>query len=273
MSDDVPEPATEGGRAALAALLAEPGATLIALDFDGTLAPIVERPEDARAHPRAGVVLRRLTQRVGAVAIVTGRPAADVVRLGGLEAVSGVEVRGHYGLQRWADGELDSPAEDAAVGRLREPLGALVAAAPPGTALEDKGHSLAVHTRRAADPAGTLDALRPELDRLAAESGLEAVPGRHVVELRPRGTDKGGALRELVEDRGARVVVVAGDDVGDLPALRMVRSLAESGVLGLVVCVDSAESPAELRDAADLVVDGPDGLMDWLAALADSLGI
>ena len=93
------EPATAEGRLGLAALLAEPARSVVAVDFDGTLAPIVERPEDAR--PAAGAVeaLVALAGSVGRLAVVTGRGAEDVVRLGGLDRVDGLRVLGHYGLE------------------------------------------------------------------------------------------------------------------------------------------------------------------------------
>ncbi len=154
---------TKRGREAYDRLVADPSHGLVALDFDGTLAPIVPRPEDARALPGAAAILTRLAARVRRVAVVTGRPAADAVAFGGLDAVPGLVVLGHYGLERWADGRIDSPADHPGVAVAREALRALVAPAPEGTHLEDKGHSLAVHTRNTDDPAGTLAGLRAEV--------------------------------------------------------------------------------------------------------------
>ena len=74
-----PVPRTEAGRAGLAALLRAPGRALIALDYDGTLAPIVTDPADARPHPAAVAALRRLAPLVGTLAVITGRPARAAV--------------------------------------------------------------------------------------------------------------------------------------------------------------------------------------------------
>ena len=257
-------PTTDAGRDALAALRAEPDRALVALDYDGTLAPVVERPEDAVPAAGAAEVLEALAARLGRVALVTGRPAEVVVALAGLHALPGLVVQGQYGLERWEQGRTRRPDPLPGVARLRDQLPALVEA--EGASLEDKGLSLVVHTRRAPDPAGALERLRPELAALAAEHGLEAHPGRLVVELRPPGQDKAGALRALC-DPAPSAVVFAGDDVGDLPAFDAVEQLRAEGVPGLLVCSASDEGPPALRQRADVVVDGPDGVVQLLRAL------
>jgi trehalose 6-phosphate phosphatase len=268
----VPRPRTEAGQAGLAALLADPRHALIAADFDGTLAPIVARPGDARAHPGAVPALTALAGVVGTVAVITGRPAADAVTLGGLAAIPGLVVMGHYGGQRWQDGELADVPPPPAVEAARAALpGVLRAAgAPEGTWVEDKGHAVAVHTRGAADPEGALGRLRGPLGELAERLGLAAEPGRLVIELRPPGVDKGAALTGLAGERAARSVVFCGDDLGDLPAFAAVRALRAGGVPGCAVASASTESP-QVADAADLVVAGPDGVVDLLTALAARL--
>jgi trehalose 6-phosphate phosphatase len=249
----------------LAQARAHPGETLVALDFDGTLAPIVDRPEDAYAHPDAANVLADLGAAGFRLAIVTGRPVADVLRLGaGFDAIPGLLICGHYGLEGWADGELSAPDEHPAIAAARSAVREVVDAAPAGVSIEDKGRSVAVHTRTAADPAATVADLESRLNAIAAAHDLEVVPGRFVLELRPAGVDKGAALRDLVAELGAGVVVFAGDDLGDLPAVAALRS---TDVAAFVVCSDSPEAPAELRDAADLIVDGPVGVLAFLRAM------
>ncbi|WP_051426448.1 trehalose-phosphatase [Jiangella gansuensis] len=241
--------------------------TLVALDFDGVLAPIVPRPEDAVALPETAGVLTAVAARVAKVAVVTGRPAADAVRLGGLFEVPGLSVLGHYGLERWENGRLSTPGADDGVDSARRRVTEL-AAARPGVTVEDKGHSVALHTRNAPDPAAALAELRPQADAVAAAAGLQVTPGRFVLELRPVGMDKGVAIRALVAETGASAVVYAGDDLGDLPAVAAVRSLAGDGVVGVVVCSDAEEASAELRAAADVVVPGPPGVQALLRELA-----
>jgi trehalose 6-phosphate phosphatase len=268
----VPRAATADGQAGLDAILANPGHALIATDFDGTLAPIVADPAAAAPSPGAADALARLAASVGTVAIVTGRRAADAVALGGFGDIKDLIVLGHYGGERWPGGELTAAAAPDGVARVRRELPGVLAAAaaPAGTKIEDKGTALAVHTRQAADPEAALARLREPLAALAADAGLALEPGRLVLELRPPGVDKGTALRRLAAERAARAVLFCGDDLGDLAAFAAVRALRADGVPGCTVCSMSPETP-QVADAADLVVDGPAGVVDLLRALGDAV--
>lgn len=245
-------------------LRARLGGAVVALDYDGTLAPIVARPADAVAAPGAVEVLAALAARVHTLALVTGRPADVVVALGGLAHVPGLVVLGQYGAQRWSAGEVTAAQELPGVAQAREELPALLA--PEGADLEDKGLAVVVHTRRAPDPAGALERLAGPVGELAAATGLEVHPGRFVLELRPPGYDKRSALLSLCEPLPA-AVLFAGDDLGDLPAYDAVDELRGRGVPGVLVCSGSAEGPAELRERADVVVDGPPGVVELLRSL------
>ncbi|WP_225447698.1 trehalose-phosphatase [Streptacidiphilus sp. P02-A3a] len=274
----IPEPRTTAGAAGLAALLEEPARAVVALDFDGTLAPIVANPERAYAHPGAVDALARLAPRLAAVLVLTGRPAETAVRLGGFAGATGLDrliVLGHYGLERWdaATGALRAPEEHPGVTALRAQLVELPL--PEGARIEDKGHSLAVHTRRAADPAAALAALDAPLRALADRNGLAVEPGRMVLELRPPGMDKGVALTSALRELDAGSVLFAGDDLGDLAAYAAVEELrADAALPGLLVCSAPATGEARvaaLADRADLVVPGPDGVVALLTALAEQL--
>jgi trehalose 6-phosphate phosphatase len=268
VSGGLPTPRTSEGRAGLAAILAGPGTSMIAMDFDGTLSPIVADPAAARAQPAAVPALRRLSGRAGTLAVITGRPAGQAVELGGLDQVPGLIVLGHYGSERWHDGRLESPPPPPGVAQARERLPALLAAAGAADArVEAKDRAVAVHTRNTADPAGTLARLKDPLAELADGTGLVCEPGRLVIELRPPGTDKGAALRGLVEERSARAVMFCGDDLGDRPAFAAIRELRAAGHPGLTVCSASGEV-TQLAEEADLVADGPGGIAALLAALA-----
>jgi len=269
----LPVPVTGEGRAGLAALLADPGQALVALDFDGTLSPIVADPAAARAHPGAVPALRQVAAVIGTLAVITGRPAASAVDLGGFEAVPGLVVLGHYGLERWSDGALESPPPPPGVEAARAELPGLLAGAgaSDGTRIEDKGHAVAVHTRQAADPQAALERLRDPLADLATRHGLAVEPGRMVIELRPQGMDKGQALGTLVQQRRPSAIMFCGDDLGDVAAFDAVRALRGKGMPGLTVFSGSAEVTA-LAEAADLVVDGPDGVVALLASLAAAAG-
>ena len=264
---------TDEGQAGLDAIVGDPANALIASDFDGTLSPIVADPAAAFAAPGAANALARLAASAGTVAIITGRPAAEAVALGGFAGVGGLIVLGHYGAERWQAGVLTAaPAADGVAVARRALPGVLEAAgADGGTRVEDKGSALAVHTRRAADPETELSRLRAPLAALASETGLALEPGRLVLELRSTGIDKGAALRSLIAERKARSVLFCGDDLGDLAAFAAVSGLRAEGIPGCTVCSGSAESP-RVAEAADLVVDGPSGVVDLLSALADAVG-
>ncbi|MCG6495045.1 trehalose-phosphatase [Kitasatospora sp. A2-31] len=267
---------TDAGRAGLAEILRAPQDAVVALDFDGTLAPIVADPASARAHPDAPGALAALAPRVGSIVVVTGRPAALAVEYGGLDALTGVVVLGHYGAERWEAGELTAPPVHPGVERARAGLPGVLAesGAPAGTWVEDKGRSLAVHTRRTEAPEETLALLRAPVEALAEAHGLVVEPGRLVLELRPPGVDKGAALTGYLRERGARSVLYAGDDLGDLAAFDAVERLRGEGMAGLLVCSGTVgDAPVkELADRADLVVAGPAGVVELLTELGTALG-
>ena len=269
-----PRAVTPAGKAGLDALLADPGRALIGTDFDGTLAPIVAEPSAVRAHPGAVPVMARLARAIGTLTVITGRPAAEAVGYGGLDAVPGLIVLGDYGRQRWQDGTLAQPDPPPAVQAARQALPGVLSRAgvPDGIWVEDKVHAVAVHVRRSADPELALRVLRGPLDDLAARLGLSADQGRMVIELRPPGMDKGTALIGLVRERAADPVVFCGDDLGDLPAFAAVRALHAEGILGCAVASASAESP-QVAEQADLVVDGPGGIVALFDAIAADLGV
>lgn len=263
---------TRAGREGLDAIVANPRGALLAFDYDGTLAPIVDDPARAVPHPDIVPALSELAGRVGTVAVVTGRPAQVAVDLGGFAAAPGLErlvVLGHYGLERWdaATGEVQTvPAADG-LAEARAALPGLLGSLGFGAAdVEDKGLSVAVHVRRLADGEHAVGRLDEPLRTLANRCGLVAEPGRRVIELRPPGMDKGQALRGLVARTGSRVVAFTGDDLGDLAAFDEVERLRKSGVAGLLVCSGSVEEPA-LAERADLVVDGPAGVSALLRFL------
>ncbi|MFF2847031.1 trehalose-phosphatase [Streptomyces sp. NPDC058001] len=273
----LPTPVTAAGRDGLDVLLTHPDRAVIGLDFDGTLAPIVADPEQARAHPGAVPALAALAPLVRSVAVITGRPPDIAVHNGGFAGVPGLEhlvVLGHYGAERWdaVTGTVTAPPPHPGVAAARAELPGFLetVGASRGIWIEEKGRAVAVHTRRADDPQAAFDALREPLGRLAARHGLIVEPGRLVLELRPPGMDKGVALTEYVRSVGAACVLYAGDDLGDLPAFAAVEKLRSDGVPGLLVCSGNAET-TEVADRADLVVDGPAGLVSFLATLAQTI--
>lgn len=244
---------------------------VVALDFDGTLSPIVADPTTSRPAEGAVAAMVELAERGVRVVVITGRDARTVLNLGGLESVPGLTVAGVYGAETWADGELDSMPTPGAMTALRERLPALVAehTVDPELWVEDKRLSLVVHARRTADPDAAIASVRAPVTALADELGLEIHDGREVLEVRLPGYDKGTALRRLAV--GAAAVLFAGDDLGDLPAFEVIRQLRAEGRRAWGVAVGSAMSSVEVPevvDAADLTVAGPDEMVNLLRAIA-----
>jgi len=233
----------------LTPLARAPGRTALVLDVDGTLAPIAPRPELAAVPPGTRHELARLVDRYLLVACVSGRAGEDARRLVG---VGGIVFVGNHGL------ELDPRAEELAaeISRFREAVGLPV---------EDKTLSLTYHYREAEDEAAALEELEEVAARAAAE-GLDARWGRKVLEIRPRvSVNKGTAVRALLERSGARLGLYAGDDMTDLDAF---SGLAGAGLEHAIrVAVASEEGPRELRDAADVVVAGPEEMAALLRLL------
>ena len=263
------------------ALVSAGSGLIVALDFDGTLSPIVEDPTQARIHPEAGEVLVELARQVMAVAVVTGRPARQVLDLGGLEAVgdavaeAGKElyVFGQYGNERWSSGarRIVGPRPPQGLATFLRDLPRLLREADAAEAyVEEKGLAVAVHTRRLADPEAAFQRLLPVLSDRAEAHHLVVEPGRNVVEVRAGGMDKGLVVDKLITELGAKAFLFAGDDLGDVDAFETVRAYAGQGLATLLVCSASDEESA-LVPLADVVVHGPDGVLGLLRRLSEDL--
>jgi trehalose 6-phosphate phosphatase len=255
----------------LAPLRERPREAAVLCDVDGTLAPIVARPEDARLLDGAREVLEALRGRVGLLGFVSGRGLADVERLVGLD---GCAYAGNHGMELHLPGERPRLADGVAA---HVPaIAAFAATWPPerlavgGLRLEEKGATLSVHARGAPDP-GAAELLLREVAREAGEHGLVTTSGREVLEVRPPvRVDKGTAATALLAGAGARTALYVGDDRTDADAWRALRALRDRGLLegAVALAVPSAEVPAEVRAAADAEVDGPAGALDALRLLA-----
>lgn len=235
---------------------------LIALDFDGTLSELV--PDPTQARPVAGAVeaLVGLAGRGARIAIVTGRDARTVLALGDLARIPDVVVSGLHGAETWQAGRLQTRDEPAGLAELRNLLPPLL---PDDVWLEDKRLSLVLHVRRAKSPESRLVELNRRVPDLVAAHGLEAHPGKQVIEIRIPGLSKATALADLLTD-STPAALFGGDDLGDLPGVGAVRAWAErTGRPSLTVAVGAA---AELRAVTDLQLDGP---ADLAALLTDLL--
>ena len=236
--------------ALLEQLTSAPADTGVFLDFDGVLAPIVARPEDAYPPEATRVELRRLVDRYGLVAVVSGRAGDDVsARVG----VDGIIYVGSHGL------ELDRQAA-----RWRQQIVDFASAAPwPQAEIELKGLSVAFHFRSTTDEAASVRELEALADT-AREDGLVARFGRKVLEvLPPVGSNKGTAVRHLLTGAGLSRALVAGDDTTDLDAFRAVDELEHK----VRVAVQSPESPTLLAEHAELVLSSTEEFLELLRGL------
>ncbi len=228
-------------------LAAEPAAAALLLDVDGTLAPIVARPEDARVPGPTRQELRRLHARYGLVACISGRPSPDAERVVGVPELTYV---GEHGLEL-ADG---APAWAAAVAAFAD------AEVRPS---ERKQLTVSFHYRTDPDERAAVRELEAVAGRARA-AGLVPCWGRKVLEIRPPlEAHKGTAVRALLERAGLHRALYAGDDTTDLDAFAVLAELE----LGVKVAVVSEEGPPALAEAADLAVRSPDELLAVLRSL------
>jgi trehalose 6-phosphate phosphatase len=232
---------------ALAALAADPSSAALFFDVDGTLAPIVATPEDARVPDTTRSELRRLAARYALVACVTGRTGEVARAIVGVPELTYV---GEHGL------ELDAEADG-----WRERIRSFGARAP--WPVEEKPLSAAFHYRTAPDQ----DAARRQLEQVEADATAEGFRtrwGRLVLEvLPPIEASKRTAVEHLLARSRLRRALYAGDDTTDLDAFAALDGLE----LGIRVAIASAEAPPALRERADVVLPSPAALAELLAEL------
>jgi trehalose 6-phosphate phosphatase len=233
--------------------LAGAGTLLVASDYDGVLAPIVNDPAKAFPLPAAIDALTELaTLPATSVALLSGRALVDLARLSGMRGEA--LLVGTHGVE-FDDGFAIPPDAAELRDRLLAELRPTVSAVP-GAALEEKIASVAVHVRNA-DP----DAGEKLLAAVAAGPGswpgVHSTAGKKVLELAVVETSKGTALDELRSRTGAEVVLFAGDDVTDEKAFAALRP----GDVGVKV------GPGETR--AEYRVDDPEQMVGLLSLLAE----
>jgi trehalose 6-phosphate phosphatase len=253
-----------------AALAASLPAALVALDFDGTLTPISPHPDDARPLPDAITLLRDLRATGAAVAVVTGRSVASLLRLSGFGDVPGLVIYGTHGVERWEAGELRAPPAPPGLDELRQSLPGLLAGLTqePDLWIEDKKLSLVIHARLTPDPDAVLEQLEAPVRAAAAAAGLGVRPGKEVLEICIPGIDKGTALHELLVP-GTSAACYAGDDLGDLPAFTEVKAWAQrTGRPSLTIGV-GPEAEGPIAGTTDVSVPDPQHLIALLRQLVE----
>jgi trehalose 6-phosphate phosphatase len=250
----------------------DPARAAIFCDIDGTLAPIVRRPEESHVREETSRLLGRLARTYGCVACVSGRPVAEARRLVGVGAIT---YAGSHGAEILFPGTQRPTIPSAFAswqGRVRrfvtdrENLRELKQLR---IRIEDKGPINAFHWRDVPDESAAETWLQGVAQEAQAE-GFDIHWGRKVLEIRPPvPVDKGQAVRTIVESTGVGAALYGGDDVTDLDAFSALDSLAAEGILEatLRVGVRSDEGPAAIVERADLVVDSVPGMVDVLAAL------
>ena len=223
------------------------------LDADGTLAPIAARPDLASVLPQARTELARLTGRYGLVSVVSGRSDDE---LAALVDVTGVRYVGLYGMAG------ARPVSRSLLSRVE-----IVVRPVAGAWIEPKGVSVSVHLREATDPDEAEATLAPLLESVARGAGMELIRGKRTLELAPAGPRKGAAVERLVREAELEAALFAGDDLPDLDAFGALGRLAREGIRTAAVAVDGPETPDALLAAADLIVEGPEGLAALLRTL------
>jgi trehalose 6-phosphate phosphatase len=270
----VSAPTAEALAEALRPLTHAPRHAAVFCDIDGTLAPIVQRADEAKVSDATSRLLAAIARRYGCVACISGRSAAEARRIVG---VGGIVYVGTHGVELLSPGssrpELD-PEVAAWAGRVR--AFARDSDSPElrrlRVRIEDKGPISAFHWRGAPNEPAARE--RVEAIAAAAEQGGFSVHwGRKVLEVRPPvPIDKGQAVRKLVERHPVRSALFAGDDVTDLDGFDALDRLVSDGTLEQAVRVGltSDEAPPEIIERADLVVDGVAGFRSVLQTLATS---
>ena len=268
----MPVPPVETISEALRPLTERPDEAAVLCDIDGTLAPIVERAEEATVPEATSRLLGRIARRYRVVACISGRAAAESRRIVG---VGGIAYAGSHGAELLLPGQGQAelvPAFATWADRVR---GFALGKDSPElrmmrVRIEDKGAIVAFHWRGARDEAAALTAL----EGIAAEAesgGLLTHWGRKVLEIRPPvPIDKGQAVRELLRRTPVRAALFGGDDATDLDVFDLLGELRAEGTLDTAICVGvrSDEGPPGIIERADLVVDGTPGFLQVLEVLA-----
>lgn len=266
----VPQPAATLDEL-LRPLRADPERSAVLLDVDGTLAPIVEQPDDAHMPETTRRPLIEVAKRYGVVACVSGRRASDARRIVSLGSIAylgshGSEILRAGTISAELDGELQAWArrvQTFASDAFDEPLRRL------RVRLEDKEAIAALHWRGVPDEDEAQAAIE-RVARQAEDAGFTTHWGRKVLEIRPPvRIDKGAGIVRLLRDLELSAAIYVGDDLTDVDAFRGLDELRETGRVGAVVKVGvhSDEGPPQLEGEADVMVDGTAGVRDLLHRL------
>jgi trehalose 6-phosphate phosphatase len=258
---------------ALAPLQADPARSAVLLDIDGTLAPIVRHADDAHVPEPTRAPLIAIAKRYGLVACVSGRRATTARRIVSLGSITYV---GNHGTEILRGGQTN-PEVDPEIAVWGERVRRFADEQLRRSDLhrlrirpEDKDVIFGFHWRGAPDEAAAEACVR-ELAHRAEDAGFATHWGRKVLEVRPPvELHKGKGIDRVLEHAEVDVALYAGDDRTDIDAFHALRAAVAEGRLREAVCIGviSDETPPELEEAADLLVDGPLGVREVLERLA-----
>jgi trehalose 6-phosphate phosphatase len=257
---------------ALAPLRSDPARAAILLDIDGTLAPIVRHADDAAVPEATRAQLIAVAKRYAVVGCISGRRSTTARQM---VALGSIAYAGNHGSELLEPGATVVEIDPEIAAHERKVRDFAAAAYTPEVQRlrvrsEDKQAIMAFHWRGAPDEDAAEQAVR-EIAAQAEAEGLRLHWGRKVLEVRPPiEINKGRGVRLLIEGHDLAAALYVGDDMTDLDAFAALRELVAAGKLGAAVCVGvrSEETPPQLEEGADLLVDGPAGVVELLRALA-----
>jgi len=239
-------------------------------DMDGTLAPIVPVPSDARPTERNRQLLQQLYHELALVAVVSGRAAVDVRERVDLPDLI---YAGNHGLERWQDGQvIVAPAVKPYLAGLRAALQAIEPHMQDAMLLENKQATLSIHYRNVENPERVKANLTPILEGIAQDNNLRLFHGRRVFEVRPPiEMNKGTIFKQLIGEYRLDAALFIGDDTTDADALKMAQTLRKNDhCFSLGIGVQSDDTPALVRDSSDLLVAGVSGVEAFLSWLLEA---
>lgn len=243
---------------------------VVVLDFDGTSAPLQpgEGPTDTRADPTVNAVITALGMRARRVVMLTGRHPSELLGPDRLHRTNGFIIIGNDGLTRWTYGDgIKTPwlsAKDRkgieSARRLIQPF------RDEGLRIEDKEYSFEVlvpvaTTENLVEADAILDAIEPRIQALAKSTGLISKRNSTYWALRPKGPDKGEALRSLREEFDASALLFGADSSNDRAGLEVIEEWRGEGYPAVSVLSPSLHTTDDLYPLATLVVPGPAGVM------------
>ncbi len=233
-------------------------------DIDGTISPIVSRPEDAAVSQAIKAALRSISGRLALTAVITGRPEAVARSMVEVESLTYI---GHYGLDPEAQSRIDDAPLKAAKQAVLRRVEAL-----PGVVFEEKGVSFSLHYRHSPDRNAARDALLQIAREVSAATGARIVPGKQVIELVPAELPhKGAAISKLLAGQGIQGAVYFGDDLSDIDVFAVLAQRGHAGLPSLSIAVIDAETDQSVRQAAELNLAGVALVEEVLVELAEQL--